>query len=314
MRGLVSGVTGAAVKPVVGVLDAATFGFEQVADTIGHIGEVVVNPVRKRRLPHVFGSDDRLLPYSSATARGTALLAAHPLHGASLSSSSSSSPHGMGLSSHGASSHGGGGDKRADGGGGGDNEGDDPRNFEDAENDDDAHGEDGGQDHGVVAASGRAVTKALHGAVKGFKGEREKQRLRKANRWGAKAGGAKAGGTGGGTGGRGGHGGGGGFSGHGSSGGGSGGVERELVVLMESFRRGPGRHGLVVVTTHRLLCAEGVRSNGEIAMTLEWEMPVQCVDPLLQVRLVGILLNVEILYVTLLQVRRVGILTLTGVF
>jgi hypothetical protein len=39
------------------------------------MGEVTVTPVRKRRLPHVFGTDDRLLPYSGATARGTQLLA-----------------------------------------------------------------------------------------------------------------------------------------------------------------------------------------------------------------------------------------------
>jgi hypothetical protein len=35
---------------------------------------------------------------------------------------------------------------------------------------------------------------------------------------------------------------------------------------MEAFRRGPGRHVLVVVTTHRVLGAEAVRSNGEINM------------------------------------------------
>lgn len=41
-RGVKSGVTGAAVKPLVAVLDAATFGFEQVADQIGNLGEVPV--------------------------------------------------------------------------------------------------------------------------------------------------------------------------------------------------------------------------------------------------------------------------------
>jgi len=38
-----------------------------------------VNPTRKLRLPHVFGTDNRLLPYSSATARGTLLIQQFPL-------------------------------------------------------------------------------------------------------------------------------------------------------------------------------------------------------------------------------------------
>ena len=45
-RGVKSGITGAAVKPVVAVLDAATFGFEQVADKIGNLGE---HPVKRAR-------------------------------------------------------------------------------------------------------------------------------------------------------------------------------------------------------------------------------------------------------------------------
>ena len=58
--------------------------------------------------------------------------------------------------------------------------------------------------------------------------------------------------------------------------------ERELVLLVESFRRGPGRQLLVCVTTHRVVCAEGARSGGELALTLEWAMPVRRVEPLLR--------------------------------
>jgi len=54
------------------------------------------------------------------------------------------------------------------------------------------------------------------------------------------------------------------------------------VLLVESFRRGPGRQLLVCVTTHRVVCAEGARSGGELALTLEWAMPVRRVEPLLR--------------------------------
>jgi hypothetical protein len=43
--------------------------------------------------------------------------------------------------------------------------------------------------------------------------------------------------------------------------------ERELVLLVEAFRRGPGRQLLVCVTTHRVVCADGSKgSGGEVAL------------------------------------------------
>jgi len=61
-RGVKSGVTGAAVKPLVAVLDAATFGFEQVADQIGSLGEIPVCCCCCHSL-HVFLFGFCLLPF-----------------------------------------------------------------------------------------------------------------------------------------------------------------------------------------------------------------------------------------------------------
>jgi hypothetical protein len=62
--------------------------------------------------------------------------------------------------------------------------------------------------------------------------------------------------------------------------------ERELVLLVEAFRRGPGRQLLVCVTTHRVVCADGSKgSGGEVALSVAWAMPVQRTEPLLRYKL-----------------------------
>ena len=57
--------------------------------------------------------------------------------------------------------------------------------------------------------------------------------------------------------------------------------DKELVVVVEMFRKCPGEYAIFVVSTHRFLCADGKRSDGEIYLTLRWEMPVYATDPLL---------------------------------
>ena len=44
--------------------------------------------MKQRRLPHVFGTDDRLLDYSTPAARGAALIRLFPLHATSTLSHS----------------------------------------------------------------------------------------------------------------------------------------------------------------------------------------------------------------------------------
>ena len=207
-KGAWMGVTGCAVKPLVGVLDAATFGFESVAEKIGTLGEHHLDPVRKRRLPHCFGTDDRLLAYSTHLARGAALIAQFPLPPSAFFAGGDHA--GMGDYASGESQGFETGNGKGQGLGQAAGEGG-------VGNADSALRPRG---QAIGAKKGRRGTGSGSGKCEGGGSNSHSAQPSQRQQFQLKAAALRQ--------------------------------EKELVILLEEFRKGPGVHALVVVTTHRV--------------------------------------------------------------
>ena len=228
-----------------------------------------MNPARKLRLPHVFGTDNRLLPYSTASARGTLLIQQFPMHNDRNSSSSSTNHHGHHPHDHYGDDNGGHGHQhnsllqglaagyadltqdfhrnkakgsKSGSGGSGRKNGNSAGSGQDWSSFDDPAPSPPGTSASLASAGG-GERNSSSGAGWLGKSSSHSPAAAAVGFWTK---------------------------------------ERELVLLVESFRRGPGRQLLVCVTTHRVVCAEGARSGGELALSLEWAMPVRRVEPLLR--------------------------------
>lgn len=79
VTGLLRGVIGLAVKPVVGIIDAYAHATEHLQKITTHIVSDRRAPVRRLRFGPAFGLDSRLLPYDFAMALSHATVFEHPL-------------------------------------------------------------------------------------------------------------------------------------------------------------------------------------------------------------------------------------------
>ncbi len=80
--GVFTGMAGLVTKPMVGCLDAVSHTGEAARTMAGALTlmqTIVLRSVKRRRLPHTFGCDGRMMPYSSYMARGAAILLKFPL-------------------------------------------------------------------------------------------------------------------------------------------------------------------------------------------------------------------------------------------
>ncbi len=78
--GIFTGFTGLVTKPIVGCMDAVAHTGEAARTVAGALMQTkVLRRVKRKRLPQTFGCDGRLMPYSSSTARGAAILLKFPL-------------------------------------------------------------------------------------------------------------------------------------------------------------------------------------------------------------------------------------------
>ncbi len=76
------GVAGLVTKPMVGCMDAVSHTGEAAGTMAGALTLMqtnVLRSVKRRRFPHTFGCDGRMMPYSSSMARGAAILLKFPL-------------------------------------------------------------------------------------------------------------------------------------------------------------------------------------------------------------------------------------------
>ncbi len=80
--GIFTGMAGLVTKPIVGCMDFVSHTGEAVRTMAGALTLMhtdVLRSVKRRRLPHTFGCDGRMMPYSSSLARGAAVLLKFPL-------------------------------------------------------------------------------------------------------------------------------------------------------------------------------------------------------------------------------------------